>query len=204
MANHAVEDIIDYWLGSASHSTENIDAERERWYRGGDVVDDEIRSRFGAYLRRACDGVLLPWRHTSRGSLALVILLDQFTRNVFRGTVQAYAGDNMAWQVADAAVLSGFDAELPVYGRIFLYHPFHHSEEIDQQNRGVALVEGMVSTVDETWRPYVQRTVEGFGRHRDIVARFGRFPHRNAVLGRDSTPEEAEFLADDPNAYGQR
>lgn len=195
--------IVEYWLGTEPGSPDAAVARREVWYRGGPEVDAEIAARFGDRIEAACDGALTGWEGTPEGALALVILLDQFTRNVFRGTADVYRGDALAWQVADRAVAGGRDGALPVTGRVFLYHPFHHSESLAEQNRGVALLEAMEAGAPPEWRPYVRRCIEGFGRHRDIVARFGRFPHRNRVLGRKSTAEEMAFLEADPERFGQ-
>jgi uncharacterized protein (DUF924 family) len=130
-----------------------------------------------------------------------VILLDQFTRNLYRGTPEAYCGDPIALAVATRAL--ALDRALSIPGRIFLYHPFHHSEVIAEQNRGVALLERLEQESPPEWRGYLRRSVLGFERHRDTVARFGRFPHRNRVLGRPCTPAEVAFLEADPNAFGQ-
>ena len=130
-------------------------------------------------------------------------MLDQFTRNSFRNTLRAYAGDARALQVTQAIVAAGSDRSLPVMGRIFLYHPFHHGESLELQDRGVSLVDGIRKDVPELWHEFLDRRVAGFTRHRNIVARFGRFPHRNAVLGRRNTPQEADYLAGDHENFGQ-
>ena len=109
-----------------------------------------------------------------------------------------------AFDIASACVESGAHRELSVPGRIFLYHPFHHSETLAEQQRSVELVDAIRHDVDAEWHPYIDRVVAGFGRHRDIVARFGRFPHRNLTLGRESTSAEAAFLADGADHFGQQ
>jgi len=132
-----------------------------------------------------------------------VILLDQFTRNTFRSTPRAYAGDAPALGLALAAIEDGTHRRLPVMGRIFLYHPLHHAESLALQDRGVALVDGIRHDVASEWHEFLDRRVAGFRRHRDIVARFGRFPHRNATLGREDTIEETRYLAGDHETFGQ-
>ena len=137
------------------------------------------------------------------GAAALVILLDQFTRNLVRGTARAWSGDPRAMQVASRTVAAGADVGLPVAARIFLYHPYHHSERPVEQEEGVRLFERLEREAGAAWSPYFARTLRFVRGHRDIVTRFGRFPHRNAALGRASTPEERAFLAEHPEAYGQ-
>ena len=196
-------DIVDYWLGASPEGPAAADAERERWYRGGPEVDREIRTRFAERVAEARAGRLAEWESTPEGALAVVVLLDQFTRNIYRGTAQAYCGDALALAVAGGALAIGHDRALSIPGRIFLLHPFHHSESLAEQERGVALLRSLEPLAPPAWRAYVRRAVEGFARHRDVVARFGRFPHRNRVLGRASTPEEIAYLEQEPASYGQ-
>ena len=203
MSAPSARDIVTYWLGDSVAGPEAADAQRELWYRGGREVDRHIEARFGEAVVRAREGELDAWVATAEGALALVILLDQFTRNIYRGSLEVYSGDALAFAIADRAVSTAIDLELPVTGRIFLYHPFHHSETLAQQNRGVALLESLEAEAASEWQAYVRRSVEGFGSHRDIVARFGRFPHRNRVLGRASTPEEEAYLDAGAETFGQ-
>ena len=125
--------IIDFWLGDAPNGPESALARRDVWYDGGPELDAEIIDRFGEAVDLACGDGFEAWEHEPLGSLALIILLDQFTRNIFRGTKAAYAGDERAWRVADAAVRKGFDKQLSVPGQVFLYHPFHHAESLEEQ-----------------------------------------------------------------------
>jgi uncharacterized protein (DUF924 family) len=197
------ERINAFWLGDAVDGPEQALARREVWYRGGKALDDEIASSFGPSIDAALLGTLDGWAESSEGALALVILLDQFTRNVFRNTPKAYAGDPKAREAAQECVRAERHRELSVAGRIFLYHPYHHSEDIGLQNKGVQLVEGIADDVAEEWHPYVARSVGGFGRHRDIVAQFGRFPHRNTCFNRTSTTEEQAFMDAGAENFGQ-
>jgi uncharacterized protein (DUF924 family) len=203
MTINPISDINEFWLGASLESPDAAAARRDWWYKGGATVDDEIRAKFGDLVPQAYDQGLTTWRETPDGALALILLLDQFTRNLYRFSTGAYAGDAHAFEVVNWVIDRGLDRDLPPVSRIWLYHPFHHSEQIDAQGQGLALLDNVLSTAPPEWHGYVQRSITGWTRHHDIVARFGRFPHRNAVLGRTSTEEEHEFLAADGNAFGQ-
>ena len=198
-----IADIVTFWLGDSRDGPDRAHARRGWWYEGGPAVDEAIRARFGDLVPRACARELMGWRDTPEGALALVLLLDQFTRNLYRGTVRAYAGDPCAFEVVRHAIDRRLDRGLHPVARIWLYHPFHHSEEVAEQDRGLDLLRALRQHADPDWRAYVERSIEGWTRHRDTVARFGRFPHRNAVLGRKSTAEELAHLAADGRRFGQ-
>ena len=129
--------------------------------------------------------------------------LCEFTRNLYCGTVEAYAGDAGAFRIVNRAIDRGLDRSLHPVARIWLYHPFHHSEEVAEQDRGLGLLRAVRCGADPAWHGYVERSIRGWTRHRDIVARFGRFPHRNAVLGRESTTEERAYMAAGGESFGQ-
>ena len=198
-----VADLVAFWLSDSRDRPDRALARHDWWYEGGPAVDEAIRVRYGDLVARACARQLMGWRDTPDGALALVLLLDQFTRNLYRGTVEAYAGDPFAFEVADHAIGRGLDRALHPVARIWLYHPFHHAEDVAEQDRGLGLLRTLREHADPMWHAYVERSIEGWTRHRDTVARFGRFPHRNAVLGRDSTPEERAHLAADGRRFGQ-
>ena len=128
---------------------------------------------------------------------------DQFTRNLYRNTPEAYLGDLRAFDIVCAAIENGLDRELHPVSRIWLYHPFHHSESVEEQDRGIRLLHKIVAVVPSEWHPYVERSITGWTRHRNIIAQFGRFPHRNHVLGRISTDEEASYLSSSGESFGQ-
>ena len=160
------------------------DAGMAKWFRGGEAFDAECRTRWQdahlAAARREFEG----WMDDAEGALALVLLLDQIPRNVFRGSAHAFASDGLAREYASRAVDAGFDARIDVPLRLFLYMPFEHSEDMADQDRAVALFTAMG---DAGYLDYARR-------HREVIAQFRRFPHRNAVLGRSSTPEEQAWL----------
>lgn len=203
MSNEAIAEISTFWLGESLAGPDAAAGRRDFWYRGGESVDNEIRERFLEFVTKACTGELTEWGRTPEGAFALILLLDQFTRNLFRNSPDAYAGDKHAFAVVSDAIDGGLDRELHPVQRIWLYHPFHHSEMAAQQDRGIRLLHDIRETASEEWHPYIERSITGWTRHRNIVARFGRFPHRNHVLGRTSTPDEAAFLETEGESFGQ-
>lgn len=203
MSSEIIPQIVDFWLGPSLQGLEAARGRRDFWYKGGKEVDDEIRERFGDFIPQACDGGLADWQSTPDGALALVLLLDQFTRNLFRSTPDAYLGDPHAFDIVNTAIESGLDLKLGPVARIWLYHPFHHSEQVEAQDRGLVLLNELLREASEEWKPHVERSIQGWTRHRNIVAQFGRFPHRNDVLGRPSTDEERVFLDSDGESFGQ-
>jgi uncharacterized protein (DUF924 family) len=161
------------------------DAGPSRWFRRDDAFDAAFRERFLAAHEAAASGSLAAWADSADGALALVLLLDQFPRNVFRGTPRVYATDAQARATADAAIRAGFDQQVDPALRQFFYLPFMHSENLEDLDRCVALNEAVGG-----------QALRYALHHRDIVRRFGRFPHRNALLGRRTSPEEERFLAE--------
>lgn len=155
-----------------------------QWWRADPAFDAQVRERYGAVHEAAVAGELYRWRLASEGRLAEVIVLDQFSRNIHRGTPAAFAADPMALALAQEAVAGGHDQALPVARRAFLYMPYMHSESPAIH----AVAEALFAT------PGLEANRESGLRHRAIIERFGRYPHRNAILGRASTPEETEFL----------
>ena len=167
-------DIVSFWRAAGY----------ERWFKKDEAFDDEIRSRFLSDYEDAAAGKYADWEKTAEGSLALLILLDQFPRNMFRGQARAFETDVMARAITAGALVRGFDSQVPADMRLFFYVPFEHSENIADQERGVALYKAAGDAEGLKWAEI----------HADIIRRFGRFPHRNTVLGRATTPQEQKFL----------
>ncbi|MES2471805.1 MAG: DUF924 family protein [Pseudomonadota bacterium] len=161
------------------------DAGPRKWFGGGAVFDAQIRERFGEAHQIAARGELADWENTADGALALLLLTDQFPRNLYRHSAHAFATDEMARGIADRALVRGFDAQTDADLRAFFYLPFEHHEDAGSQARAVALFEKLG---DKQGLDYAKL-------HADLIGRFGRFPHRNAVMGRISTPEESAYLA---------
>jgi uncharacterized protein (DUF924 family) len=180
-------EVLDFWFGrpGEAHHLKT----RPEWFRKDAAFDTAIRERFGALIDAALRGEIAGWAAQPRSALAEVIVLDQFTRNTRRDTAGMFAGDARALAAAKALVASGADRTLPGVMRQFMYLPFEHSELLADQTESLRLF-AQLGRDD----PALAGLLEWAQKHYDIVARFGRFPHRNAALGRVSTPEEAEFL----------
>jgi len=166
-----------------------------RWFAADAAFDEKIRSLFGADAQAAADGRLGDWAATPPGWLALLILLDQCPRNLYRGEARAWAQDVGAQRLALSGIAEGFDGRLPPLQRVFAYLPLEHAENEGLQQRSVALFEALCTEVPPVERPRFEGFLDYARRHREVIARFGRFPHRNAVLGRLSTAQELDYLA---------
>ena len=182
------QDVLDFWflpIGVKGHNTQ-----RPEWFRKDDEFDREIAARFGHVVEEALSGGLRRWDDEgTQGTLARIIVLDQFPRNIHRGTPQAFAGDALALEAALALDDSGANQTLPPVQRIFAFLPFEHSESLAMQQRSVELFDMLRSTASG-----FDSTFDYARRHYEVIRRFRRFPHRNAILGRESTVEEREFL----------
>lgn len=192
-----------FWFGELSGGCP-LRPRNDVWFRGGPSFDRALRERFGEAVEAAIAGAFDQWRDSARGSLALVLLLDQFTRNIFRGSPRAYEGDERALDTARRALAQGFESRLQPVERVFLYLPFEHAENLADQDRSVELFEQLVRAVEPGRKEELQGFLRHAREHREIVRRFGRFPHRNDLLGRISSPAEREYLAEGAPRFGQR
>ncbi len=170
-------DVLDFWFAAG----------KEKWFAKSDEFDAEITERFKSAHEAARDGAHDDWAESAEGMLALIILLDQFPRNMYRGSPDMFAADPKAAEMSKLALKRKIDGEVPQAARQFVYMPLMHSEDLEDQELCVTLFQG-----DPTLKENVAYAID----HRDIVARFGRFPHRNTILGRATTPEEQQFLDD--------
>jgi uncharacterized protein (DUF924 family) len=177
------------------------DMPRAVWFTRDPAFDAECRERFADTLIEARSGALDSWADTPRGALALAIVLDQFSRNLYRDTAEAFASDAKARSIARHAIARGFDRAFTPVERIFLYLPFEHSEDMRDQDESVRLFESLSSTPGMTGPESV---LDYAYRHRDVIRRFGRFPYRNAILGRASTEAEIAFLAKPDTNFAAR
>ena len=186
--------VLVFWFGEpGSNERETF---RELWFRKSEATDRQLADRFGPTIERALRGELADWSRQPESALAQIVLLDQFTRNVFRDTPRAFAGDARALAAATAMVGQRQDDSLPALQRCFVYMPFEHAEGMVAQDEAVRLLTRLVdSTPRETpMAPDLRSMLDYAEKHRTVIRRFGRFPHRNAILGRHSTPDEAAFL----------
>lgn len=190
MAN-AIDEIHDYWFGELD-DTGMADPSRDKlWFQSTEADDEFCRLRFGAKVEQALAGELTDWEQTDRGLIALILLLDQFTRTIYRDTPQAFAGDPRALDLAQHCIAHGHHQRLPAIHQVFLYLPLEHTEDLEVQEECVSLFEELTAITGlEPMQGYTRYAVA----HRDVIGRFGRFPHRNVILGRESTAAELEYL----------
>lgn len=187
----AINAIHQYWFGPLDQAGFAAPRQNRLWFRTSEETDTTLRSRFGHLVTRALAGESYHWAATDKGLVALILLLDQFTRNIFRGTPQAFAGDAAALELVQPLLASKRHEALPPIHQVFLFLPLEHCEDLATQEQCLRLLTELAGRSDA-------ERINEFARyalaHRDVIAQFGRFPHRNAVLGRDSTPEELAYL----------
>lgn len=183
-----IDDILSFWFGEPRNDQQYYDERRKLWFAADPLVDQDITNQFLGDYERAATQELKEWTVTPRSALACILLYDQFPRNMFRGTPRAFATDVLAREITSYFLSTQEDRQLRSAERLFVYLPLMHSEELTDQQRSVALFQQLAR--DDPLVDSVSYAI----RHREIIAQFGRFPHRNAILGRLSTPEEIEFL----------
>ena len=202
----AIDAIHSFWFGDLSddRGLDMGSLEVKRWFGENEEIDREVRRRFTADYERAAKGECDAWAETPRGALALVILFDQLPRNMFRNTAKAFETDALAQQVSLTAIDAGVDESLSLIERMFLYMPLMHSESLPLQKRALRLYEKLVKLAKERCPNNTDFYVFTYGferKHYVIVERFGRYPHRNAMLGRESTPAETDFLTQPGSSF---
>lgn len=194
-------DVLDYWFGNLDAGF--ADAEyRQRWFQGGAAADREINERFGFLIELASTGKLDHWLDSTEATLAFILVCDQFSRQVFRGSPRAFATDPLALEMARSAIDARLDQGLAWDHRAFLYIPFEHSESAVDQHTAVGLFTQLRDATPQGYRHLTGSYLQHAHQHRDIILRFGRFPHRNAVLARESSPAELAYL-EDASSFGQ-
>lgn len=194
MSSREASEVLSFWFGSLDEAGFAAPETSARWFKKDPAFDEEIRSRFGGLHARLAAGDSHGWLDDPRATLAYVIVLDQFSRNAFRDTPGMFASDALALSAARACVNDGGDRALGPQERSFLYMPFMHSEALADQEECVRLFRALADALAGGPKAKIEYNHEYAVRHRDVVARFGRFPHRNRILGRASTEEEAAFL----------
>lgn len=188
------ENVLAFWFGPPGSATEIAGRQSTLWFGKSPANDRAVIERFSATLAAAAAGQLDHWIHTPRGRLALVIVLDQFPHHIHRDQPQAFATDPQALALSLDALATNEDRQLAPIERVFLYLPLEHAESIDMQERSVSLFQQLANEAAANERALFDNFLDYARKHLDVVARFGRFPHRNAILGRPSTPDEIEFL----------
>ena len=187
-----IDKILNFWFGPLDNGGLAAPEAHRLWFAGSQSTDEDCTEQFGPLLEKAASGELDNWTESNVGLMALVLLLDQMPRNVYRGTPAAFSGDSHALELALKTVAQDRHLTMPLIHRVFLYLPSEHSEDIAMQEKCVSLFDELVAVTGlQQMADFRQFAVA----HRDVIAQFGRFPHRNAILGRQSTPQELQYLS---------
>ena len=189
-----IDEILSFWFGPLTPDGLPVADRSQLWFGFDRHTDKLIRERFGAHLQQACQGELASWEQQARGRLALILLLDQFSRNIYRATPRAFAQDAMALSLALEGIDRTHDQELNATERVFFYMPLQHCESLAMQDRSVEQYQHLLQVLAPATVVRLRGFLDHATQHRDIIRRFGRFPHRNRILGRDSTAAECEYL----------
>lgn len=194
-------DVLRFWLGAYPLDAAAMQHVQGQWFRKDEAFDAELRARFAPTLAAALRGELHAWAAQPEGRLALLIVLDQFTRNAFRGQPGSFAGDARALALAQEGIALGHDQAVPPMARIFCYLPLEHAEDLACQARSVALFAALAAVPGAEPAAFFAGTLDYARRHQEVIERFGRFPHRNAILGRSSSAEEKAYLAQSGSGF---
>jgi len=198
-----IDAILSFWFKDEELSAPQIDRRMDTWFSEDEVFDHEIKKEFSDDVDKASEGALDHWARQSNGRLALILLLDQFRRNIYRGTAAAFAKDKVALKHCVEGAIAKEDQGLSPIQRVFFYMPLQHAESRKVQAKSVALYNRLAEVVSPTYRETFETIAQFAELHRDIIEQFGRFPHRNSLLNRENTPEEDEYLSGDSPDFGQ-
>ncbi|MGE4615523.1 MAG: DUF924 family protein [Gammaproteobacteria bacterium] len=191
------DSILEFWFGTSRGDPEALAERNAIWFTPDEAFDQKVRGRFSSHLEQAARGEYKLWKLTPRGTLALIIIFDQFPRNIYRSTPQAFTYDERALALCRDGVAMGIDRELDVIERTFFYLPLEHAEDLNAQDKSLVCFEKLDADAPAPLKAITADYLQDAASHREIVRRFGRFPHRNLVLGRTSTPAEIEWIASD-------
>ncbi|MEP5764662.1 MAG: DUF924 family protein [Halieaceae bacterium] len=186
--------ILQFWFGELDTDGLAAPGRNKLWFQSTPADDRQIEEEFGDNVARAISGALDHWSESADGLVALILLLDQFPRSIYRGTPRAFSGDAKALLLCRAAVSAGIDSDMPSIHRVFLYIPFEHAEDLQAQDEGVACFDRLLDYSSTAAQPVISGFRDYMLAHREVIARFGRFPHRNPILERTSTTEEMSHL----------
>lgn len=198
-----IDEILTFWFMDREMSAPKIDARMDVWFGEDEEFDRQIASEFSDDVERASAGELDHWARDPKGRLALILLLDQFRRNIYRNTPEAFARDKAALKHCLEGIVAKMDHKLSPIERVFFYMPLQHAESAKVQDKSRKMYQKLADSVSTTERETFNTVAHFADLHADIIAQFGRFPHRNKVLGRTNTPEEDEYLAGDAPTFGQ-
>lgn len=198
-----IDDVLEYWFGETVRDPSKVPGRMGFWFGSDPGRDQDMRERWGSLVAAASEGRLDPWTRTPRGRLAVLLLMDQFRRNIFRGTAGAFQRDGRARYLMRDGIARMMDLNLTPVERVFFYMPLQHSESLEDQELGVDRYLQVEREVASEYRPIFADFRKYAQLHRDIIARFGRFPHRNAILGRRDTAEERAWIASGGETFGQ-
>lgn len=198
-----IDAILDFWFREQELSAPQIDRRMDVWFGADEVFDLECKKEFSDDVELASEGKLDHWAHEPRGRLALILLLDQFRRNIFRNTAEAFSKDKAALKLCVEGAMEKKDQGLAPIQRAFFYMPLQHAESAKVQAKSVELFTKLAESVSRTYRETFETIAQFAELHRDIIDRFGRFPHRNKLLNRPNTAEEDEYLSGDSPDFGQ-
>ncbi|MCO4810743.1 MAG: DUF924 domain-containing protein [Gammaproteobacteria bacterium] len=198
-----IEAILSFWFKEQELSAPQIDRRMDAWFGEDPVFDREIEEEFSSDVERACEGKLDHWAAEAHGRLALIILIDQFRRNIYRNTAEAFSKDKLALKLCVEGAMEKKDKSLTPIQRVFFYMPLQHAESVKVQAKAVELYNRLAESVSPTYKETFLTVAQFAELHKDIIDQFGRFPHRNKLLGRENTSEEDAYLASDSPDFGQ-
>lgn len=195
------QDVLDYWFGPIEETKAYLEGRNAIWWRKNPKVDEEITSRFKSTLEAIAAGKLSEWQTTPEGWCASILVLDQFSRHIYRGTPRSFSQDTLAISLARKGLGENKDQTLHVIQRVFMALPFEHSELLEDQHFAVRYLTELAKKAPLEWRTQIHENADYARQHLRIIERFGRFPHRNAILGRTSTGEEVAFLKEPGSSF---
>ncbi|MFD2180091.1 DUF924 family protein [Veronia pacifica] len=195
-------EILHFWFGELEGDVTKENRQK-LWFTGGQDVDQQIKDKFQDIVSQAGQGKLTEWMDTPEGMLALIVLLDQFTRNIYRGIGAAFRHDEFALAICKKGLAKGFDSRLPAIQRVFFYLPLEHSESLEDQEESLFRFSQLAKLVAPEHKAVFENFFDFAKKHHDIIAQFGRFPHRNSTLGRLSSEEEIRWLNEGGARFGQ-
>ncbi|WP_101758783.1 DUF924 family protein [Oceanicoccus sp. KOV_DT_Chl] len=200
--NNSITQVLDYWFADIGDGFD-VQQQNKLWFMGGVAVDEEISRLFSEGVQRALRGELDHWSSTAQGMLALIVLLDQFPRNIYRGDSRAFDGDERAQRWVDRGLAQAMDQQLGYIQRLFFYMPLMHAEDVVQQQQGVECFQQLLADIPAAGKAIIQSSLDFAIKHQQIIQQFGRFPYRNVVLARESTAAEQAYLDRGGPRFGQ-